>query len=49
MQAIIDDEVEVEADSEEEAITNAEQDWSFVEGKEWKSEVIESPEEEEDD
>lgn len=40
VRAVIDDEMEVEAETEEEAIENAHADWFFVEGKEWTEEII---------
>ena len=46
LRAEIDDEMEVEADSEEQAIENAHCDWSFVEGKNWSEEIVSRPEEE---
>lgn len=39
MQAVIDDEFEVEADSEEEAVANAERDWTFTEASQWETDV----------
>lgn len=47
--ARIDDTMYVEASSEEEAIENAERDWSFVEASEWEATVIDRPEEDTDD
>ena len=47
IQARIDDEVEVEHDegaSDEEIIDLASQDWSFVEGKEFTSEIVDRDE-----
>jgi predicted glycosyl hydrolase (DUF1957 family) len=49
LQAKIDDEIEVEADSEEEALNNAARDWMFVEASEWESEIIDRPDEEDED
>ncbi len=38
--AEIDDDVEVEADSEEEAIQLAHDGWSFVEASSWSEEIV---------
>lgn len=46
--AEIDDEMEVEADTEEEAIENAHRDWSFVEASSWGEEIIDRPEDEDE-
>ena len=42
--AVIEDDMEVEADSEEEAIANAHADWQFVEASQWTEEIIDRPE-----
>lgn len=47
VKAIIDDEMEVEAETEEQAIEAAHQDWSFTEAHSWEEEVLERPEDEE--
>ena len=52
VQAIIDDEMEVEGDeigTEEQAIEAAHADWRFVEAHSWEAEVTERPDEREDD
>lgn len=41
MKAVIEDELEVEADTEEEALENADEDWTFVEAHSWESEAEE--------
>jgi hypothetical protein len=46
LKAKIDDEMDVEADTEEEAIDNAHRDWSFTEAQEWEAEVVQTPGEE---
>lgn len=46
--AVISDEMTVEAETEEEAIENAHADWSFVEASEWTEEIIERPDEEDE-
>lgn len=43
LRAAIDDEMEVEAESEEDALQAAEEEWVFVEASQWESEVIDSP------
>ena len=42
--AVIEDDMEVEAETEEEAIENAHRDWSFVEASQWAEEIIDRPE-----
>ena len=37
LRAVIDDEVIVEAETKEEAIEAAEQDWTFVEAEQWET------------
>ena len=48
VEAIISDEMEVEADTEEEAIENAHADWSFVEASQWHERVLKRPDPEDD-
>lgn len=42
--AAIDDEMEVEAETEEEAIANAQKDWSFTEASDWEVASVEEVE-----
>jgi len=37
MTAVIDDELEIEAETEQEAIEAADQDWTFIEASQWQS------------
>lgn len=46
--AVIEDDMEVEADSEEEAIESAHEQWSFVEASQWTERVISRPEDDDD-
>lgn len=39
LKAQIDDELEIEAETEEEALENADHDWSFTEAHSWESEA----------
>jgi hypothetical protein len=48
VEAVISDEMEVEADTEEEAIENAHDDWSFVEASQWTETVLKRPEEDDE-
>lgn len=48
LRALIDDEMEVEAESETEAVENAGRDWSFVEASQWETVSVERIGEEDD-
>lgn len=49
LSARIQDDMYVEADSEEEAIERAHADWSFVEASDWEAEVVSGPAEDDED